>query len=490
MIRTVLLSSVLAATLAVAQVQNFKPVTEQELENPSPNDWLMFSRTLDAQRFSPLNQITTANVGQLRTAWVRGLPEGQTETTPIVRGGVMYVIAPGAIVQALDATNGDLLWEYKHDVPTNVGRQARSKSLAIFGDIIAFTAPDSTVVGLDARTGELRWKAQAEKRGHTSGPIIADGKVISSGGCAGGRESCFVSAHDALTGKELWRWYTTPDVGEPGDESWNGAPVKNRLASTWGSPGSYDPQHHLIIWGIANPMPEQRAARHGSADKAGKTAPADLYSNSTVALDPDTGKLVWYYQHLPADDWDLDHTNERQLVRVKLNPDPKYVKWINPAIKPGEERDVSVNISEGGGLSLIDRTTGQFLWATPFPFDTPYWAIKDIDPKTGAATINYDLVFKQPGETHTVCYWNTKSYWPAAYDPQTNSLYTSYIDNCREQTTAGPQGRGSWKVVQRPGGIRTRSPGWRRSICRRARSCGSTWGGGRATGRCWRRPAA
>jgi alcohol dehydrogenase (cytochrome c) len=199
-------------------------------------------------------------------------------------------------------------------------------------------------------------------------------------------------------------------------------------------------------------MPEQRAARHGSADAAGRTTPADLYSNSTVALDPETGKLVWYYQHLPADDWDLDHTNERELVRVRFNPDPKFVKWINPNVRRGEERDVSVNIAEGGGLSVIDRTTGEFLWATPFPFDSPNFAISAIDPATGRASINWDLVFKQPGETHTVCYWNTKSYWPAAYSPHTNSLYTSWIDNCRLQTTTGPAGRGSWKVVQRPGG--------------------------------------
>jgi PQQ-dependent dehydrogenase (methanol/ethanol family) len=448
-----LLAAALASGLAAAQVQNFRPVTEAELRNPSPSDWLMFSRTWDAQRFSPLDQINRSNVAQLKMAWVRGLGAGQTETIPIVRGGVMYVVAPGAIVQALDGATGDLLWEYKRNVPANVASQARTKSLAIYGDIIAYTAPDSFVVGLDARTGELRWETKVDTRGNTSGPLIAAGKVISGGACGGSRVNCYISAHDALTGKEAWRFYTTPAPGEPGDESWNGAPLDMRRASTWGIQGSYDPQRKLLLWGIANPMPDQRLQRHGSADGVSRTTPADLYSNSTVALDPETGKLVWYYQHLPGDDWDLDHTNERVLARVRFDPDPRFVKWINPNIRRGEERDVSVTIAEGGGLSVIDRATGEFLWATPFPFDSPNFAIADIDPKTGRATLNWDVVFKgEPGETHTVCYWNTKSYWPAAYSPQTNSLYTSYIDNCRRITAAGPGGRGGWSVVQRPGG--------------------------------------
>jgi PQQ-dependent dehydrogenase (methanol/ethanol family) len=440
------------ATLATAQVKNFVPVTQQMLENPSPNDWLMFSRTYDNQRYSPLDQIKTSNVGQLRMAWSRGIGAGQTETIPLVYNGVMYVIAPGAIVQALDATNGDVLWEYKRKVPANQAAQGRAKTLAIFGDIIAYTAPDSFVVGLDARTGEQRWESKVESRGNTSGAIIADGKVISGGACAGNRASCFISAHDAMTGKELWRFYTTPADGEPGAESWAGAPLEKRLASTWGLPGAYDPVKKMLYWGIANPMPDQRMARHGTADGTSRTAPADLYSDSTVAINPATGKLAWYYQHLPGDDSDLDYTNERTLARVKVNADPKFVKWINPNVKKNEERDVVATIAEGGGVSLLDRNTGEFLWATPFPFDTPNFNIADIDPKTGKATINFNNVVKGPGETHTICYWNTRSYWPTAFSPVTNSLYTSYIDNCRELTSASEGKRESWKVVQRPGG--------------------------------------
>jgi PQQ-dependent dehydrogenase (methanol/ethanol family) len=455
MFRTALYSVFLLSGAIVplaAQVENFKPVTQQELENPSPNDWLMYSRTYDAQRFSPLNQISKQNVGQLRMIWSRTLGDGQTETIPIVRDGAIYVVAPGAVVEALNGATGDLLWEYKRKVPSNIASVARTKALAIYQDVILYTAPDSYVVGLDARTGEMRWETKADQRGHTSGPIVADGKVISGGACAGKRANCYIAAHDALTGTELWRFYDTPAPGEPGDESWGGAALDKRMASTWGLPGTYDPVRKLTYWGVANPMPDQRMARHdGNPDAVSRTAPSDLYSNSTVALDINTGKLAWYYQHLPGDDWDSDYTHERTLLRTRFNPDPKSVKWINPDVPRGQERDVAVTVGEAGGIFELDRGNGQFLWATPFPYDDPRFVISEIDVKTGKTTINWNIVFQKPGENHVICYWNTRSYWPTAYSPQTNSLYVSYIDNCRDLTLAGPQGRESWHVVPRPG---------------------------------------
>lgn len=441
----------LAAASAAAQVQNFKPVTNEMLQTPSPHDWLMFSRTYDAQRFSPLDQINRRNVGGLRMAWVRGMGPGQTETIPIVHEGVMYVVEPGAVVAALDATTGDLVWEYKRRVPANVASVARTKNLAIYQDLVFYTAPDA-VVGLDARTGERRWEATTDGRGNTSGPIVVEGKVLSGGACAGKRENCFLVAHDALTGKEIWRFYTTPAPGEPGDETWGGAALDKRMASTWGLPGTYDAARKLVYWGIANPMPDQRIARHdGNPDAVGRRAPADLYSNSTVALDPATGKLAWFYQHLPADDWDSDYTHERTLLRTRISPDPKFVKWINPDVRRGEERDVAVTVGEAGGVFVLDRATGQFLWATPFPYDAPEFVISDIDVRTGKTSINWNLVFKQPGEHHVICYWNTRSYWPTAYSTATNSLYVPYIDNCRDLAIAEAAGRDRWSVVPRPG---------------------------------------
>ena len=445
----------IVATAASAQVQNFKPVTTDMLVNPSPNDWLMYSRTYDAQRYSPLNQINKQNVGQLRLAWTRGMAPGQTESIPLVYNGVMYAVIPGAAVQAVDATTGDLLWEYKRKVPANVAASARTKNLAIYDDIVVYTAPDSYVVGLDARTGELRWESKAEESGHTSGPLVVEGKAITGRACAGKWENCFIAAHDVKTGKEVWRFHTTPRPGEPGDETWAGADLQKRLASVWGLPGSYDPVRKVLYWGVSNPMPNTRADRHnGNPDAVSRSAPSDLYSNSTLALNPDTGQLLWYYQHLPGDDWDEDYTHERTLLRTRVSPDPKYVKWINPDIPKGEERDMAVMVGEGGGIFALDRSNGQFLWATPFPYDTKEFLISNIDVKTGKTYINWDVVLKQPGERHIICFWNTRSYWPTAYHPGTNSLYVAFNDNCLDMTSANPATKqGERRTgVQRPGG--------------------------------------
>ncbi|HVX56210.1 MAG TPA: PQQ-binding-like beta-propeller repeat protein, partial [Candidatus Saccharimonadales bacterium] len=162
-----ILAVIAAAVPASAQVRNYQPVSQQMLENPAPEDWLMYSRTYDAQRYSPLKQINKQNVSRLALAWSRGMGPGQTETIPLVHNGVMYVVEPGAVVAALDATNGDLIWEYKRKVPANVASVARTKNLAIFQDVILYTAPDSYVVGLDARTGEKRWETKTDGRGHT-----------------------------------------------------------------------------------------------------------------------------------------------------------------------------------------------------------------------------------------------------------------------------------------------------------------------------------
>ena len=453
---------------ARAQVQGFKPVTAAELANPSPNDWLSFSRTYDDQRFSPLNQINRQNVGQLRMAWSRGTPAGTVESTPLVRGGTMYIMTSTGGVMALNATNGDLLWEYTRPQPpapaapaagaagggrgagapaagAGGGRGAaprvynsRSKTFSIFDDLVFYTAPDSQVVGLDARTGELRWQSKVDSRGNSSGTIMAGDKVISGGSGCGTRASCYISAHDAHTGKELWKFYTTAATGEPGGDSWGDMPDERRVASTWGSPGAYDPVRDIVYYGIANPTPNSRIARHnGNPFAIPTSSPSALYSNSTVALDGKTGKLLWYFQHLPGDDWDEDWTNERTLIHTKLNPNPKFVKWINPKIKPGEERDTIFAAGESGGIFLLDRLTGEFLWANPFPYDAPNFWLKNVDVNTGKTFLNEDLIFRNKGEEKIICFFNTRSYWPAAYSPLTNSMYVPYIDVCLDNIEGG-----------------------------------------------------
>ena len=442
-------------------------VTDDTLQNPPPADWLMYSRTYDAQRFSPLDQINRGNVAKVAKAWSKPLPAGSTEVIPLVHAGVMYLTTPGSRdsgskVWALDAATGDLLWEY---VPPNTG-STRVKALAIYGDELFYTAPapmgePSPVIALDAATGKVRWSTPVSPETHTSGAIVVEGKVISGRTCNTERKNCYIAAHDALTGKEVWRFYTTPGAGEPGDQSWAGAPVDGRRAAVWGLPGTYDPVRKLLFWGISNPMPNTRAERHGgNADAIPATAPADLYSNSTVALKPDTGELVWYYQHLPGDDWDMDINHEKTLIRTVLDPDPRFVKWINPDVPKGMERDVVITVGEGGGVWVNDRATGQFLWAMPFPYDTPNFIVSDIDVKTGIAKINRDLVLDKPGKSAVICYWNTRSFWPTAYSPRTSSLYVPYVDHCLDMARADEKGEGGHRRgVIRPGGDPARFAG-------------------------------
>ena len=432
----------MAAPLPHGVVKDYKPVTDDMLLNPPPGDWLQYSRTYDAWRYSPLKQINKKNVSQLHIAWVKGLPAGTTETIPIVHDGVMYLIAPGADVMAVDATDGDIIWQYHRDFKDpRLAGQERTKAIAIYKDMVYYTAPDGYVVALDATTGKVRWETYKTDTQNTSGAIVVDGKVISGGTCGRGRESCFIEADDADTGKELWRFYNVAAPGDPGYASWGGADNTNDTASTWGMPGNYDPVRKVIYWGIANPAPYERLARHGGdPDGTSRTAPADLYSNCTIALDPQTGKLIWYYQHLPADDWDTDHTHERTLVTTTYNPDPKAVKWYNTTVPIGSKHDIAAMVGESGIMFVLDRNDGKFLWAEPVPVDAPNLAISNIDSKTGLATINWDVVMKKPGDHHVICYWNGRSYWPTAYDPETNSLYTGYVDNCLDMTANGGSG--------------------------------------------------
>jgi alcohol dehydrogenase (cytochrome c) len=435
--------SALCLALVGAGAHAQTSVTDAQLRNPDPADWLMYSRTYDAQRFSPLAQIDRDNVGSLRPAWSKPLNGGPLEIIPLVHDGVMYLTTPGgraggSRVVALNGATGETLWEY---VPPDASA-SRIKALGIYADMIYYTAPapagePNAVIALDAATGKVRWQTPVSVETHTAGALIVEGKVISGRACNTARSNCYLAAHDALTGKETWRFHTSPGAGEPGDETWGGLPVDERRAAAWGLPGSYDAERRLLYWGIANPMPNTRAERHsGNVDAVPRQAPANLYSNSTVALQPDTGKLVWYYQHLPGDDWDMDINEEKTLIRTVVDPDPRHVKWINPNVQKGVERDVAITVGEGGGVWVNDRATGEFLWAMPFPYDTDHWILEDIDVKTGIARINSKLLLDEPGKSSLVCYWNTRSFWPTAYSPRTNSLYVPYIDHCLQMTRA------------------------------------------------------
>jgi alcohol dehydrogenase (cytochrome c) len=442
--------------VVIAQTKAFVPATTTVLTHPDPADWLHISRTYDQHRFSPLNQIHKGNVAQLRMAWSRGLPAGVQESTPIVYRGVMYVMAPGASVQALDARNGDLIWEYRRSYPSGVPAvAARSKNLGMYDDMIYFGAPDGFLLALDAQTGKLRWETKVDNGQITAGGLlVADGKVISNRTCEQGkREFCFIAAHDAKTGKEVWKFYTTAAPGDAGGDTWGNMPVEQRAAGPWGLPGSYDPVRKVVYWGVANPNPYTRFKRHGKYDTVAPTSPTELYSNSTLALNVETGKLVWYFQELPGDDWDADHNQERILVRTRVSPDPRFVKWINPASPSAAEQDVVITVAEGGGMFAVARDTGRFLWGRPFPFDDPNVNMTIVDVKTGKTGVNPAKLFTKDGDTILGCYHNTRGLWQIAYHPGKNSLYVPFHDQCLSMEAVNSSGTGYGRRVGvlRPG---------------------------------------
>ncbi|MEO5922462.1 MAG: PQQ-binding-like beta-propeller repeat protein [Bryobacteraceae bacterium] len=428
--------------------RTFNAVTEDMLKNPSPNDWLMYNRTYDAQRFSPLKQINKGNVNDLRMAWSRQQAAGIQEGIPLVHDGVMYIQTPGSVMQALDATNGNLLWEYTRNIPA-AQKNSKSKTIAMAMDMVYWTAPDA-VVALDAKTGEMRWEAKTDTRGQTQGAVIAGDKVISGGSCPNAA-SCYISAHDAKTGKELWKFYTAARTGEQGGDTWGDTPDDKRTAATWGLPGTYDPSTNLIIWGVANPTPNSRAERHGGKYlDLPDHGPMDLFSDSTIAIDATTGKLKWYYQHLPGDDWDSDWTNDRTLVSTGMNPTAATAKWFNKKLKAGEKRDVVLVTGEPGGVFALDKHTGEFLWANPWPYDVPSFWLKNID-ENGLTYLNKDLLFTGPNQDRILCFFNTRSYWSQGYSPITNSLYVPWVDTCNSVHTKDVGVRSAHDGVVRPG---------------------------------------
>ena len=433
----------------MAQQQESFGVTEEELLDPNPADWLMFSRTFDNQRFSPLDEISKDNIGELSLVWTRGMHPGtRQETIPLVHKGTMYVAHPRGIVQALDATNGDLIWEYERPMPIDVEDYIgieRTRTLSLYEDKLLYASPDGYVLALGTDGGELHWETQVHdyKLGieYTTGPMVANGKMVTGRNCDAGsdvRETCFIAAHDAETGEEVWRFNVAAGDGEPGSETWGNKPDGSRACAPWGMPASYDPATKLVYWGVADPGPYTRYKRHnGNPFAVPLIAPAELYCNSTLALHVDTGELAWYYQHIPGDDWDSDWTQERVLITSAFDPDVEAVKWINPNITRGQTRNMVVTVGEPGGLTVLDRENGEFLWAIPFPFDTPYFHVSDIDVETGRTIISRDMVMTREDDFHElICFANTKGYFPMAYHPGENAMYIPYHDVCNNRTAA------------------------------------------------------
>ncbi len=448
--------SVAAPTPAAASARPWRPVTDAMLKSPDPADWLMWRRTLDSWGYSPLDQIKPSNAKGLRLIWSRALPSGLYEGTPLVHDGVMYIVEPRDRIEAVDAATGDPIWQFERKYADDFKGNGSKRNIAIFGDTLVSSSADGFVYAVDARTGKQVWETKVtdfrtQPASTSSGPIVAGGKVISGRNCAAtaGPDACVIVANDALTGKELWRTHTMPRPGEPGDETWGGVPWEKRLqVGTW-MPPSYDPELNLIYVGTSVTSPTAKFMLAGN-DKT------YLYSVSTLALDANTGKIVWHYQHV-NDHWDFDHTFERLLVDTEVAPDPKAVAWINPRIKPGERRKVITGIpGKTGIIYTLDRQTGEFLWATPTVRQN---VVSSIDGATGKVTNNPAAVFTKPDQALDICpsFAGGKN-WPAgSYSPRTGLMYMPLQNICSVVTSEGPNTKGQlgmgidYKAVMPPG---------------------------------------
>ncbi len=424
-----------SSVVSAQSVDGFVPVTDELLQQPDADDWLMWRRTLDGWGYSPLEEVTRENVSQLQMVWSRALAPGRQEGTPLAYDGVLYMPQASDVIEAIDAVTGDLKWSHRRSLPDDVydyvgGNARNNRNIAIYDRFIINTSDDSFVFGLDVDTGELVWENkifdyQVTPVGHSSGPIIADGRVISGRSCRpqGGPESCVILAHDARTGEELWRRRTVPAPGEPGDETWGGVPYERRVhVGTW-MPPSYDAELGLIYFGTSVTSPAPKFMLGGIEN-------THLYHNSTLALDVETGEIRWYYQHL-NDHWDLDHPFERMLLDTAVSPDASSVNWINPRVRAGEVRKVVTGIpGKTGVVYTLDRETGEFLWATPTVAQN---VISEIDGGTGAVTVNGETVFTALGQQVLACpnMHGGKDWEAGAYSPLTNTMYFPLRNMCQ-----------------------------------------------------------
>lgn len=410
------------------------------LDNPSPADWPMYRRTYDGAGHSPLNQITKENVQNLQFAWSSFIAAGAVQVTPIVYQGVLYLPQPGDTIEAYNAKTGDRLWTYARELPKDVDAtpmyvQRTTRNIAIYQDKIYHATADGYVIALDAKTGKLAWETQVgdyKQMTHVAGPLVIRGKVITGRACATtATEGCFIVAHNAQTGSELWRRTLVPKAGEAGEDTWGSvAAEKRQQAGAW-LVGSYDSELDLLFWGTSVPLPLSEQARgSGAAELA--------YTNATLAMKPDTGEIVWSRQHLPRDNWGMDHAYERLVVTTEVSPDANAVKWISPKVVAGQERKVITGVPGKTGLVwTLDAASGEFLWARETIGQN---LIQDINKETGKPTLN-EAVIPKAGSVSRVCPSNLggKNWVASAYAPELKAMYIPLANACMDIEISGEE---------------------------------------------------
>jgi alcohol dehydrogenase (cytochrome c) len=406
------LGGVSSVSTGQESVPELRPVTWERLKNAAaePRNWLMYSGTLDSQRFSRLDQVRRENVSKLELKWAYQIPQiDRAQTVPLVVDSVMFITEAPSNVTAVHAGTGRPYWRYEHELPEDLrlccGRNNRG--VAILGDTLFMSTLDAHLVAIDARNGSLKWNAELanHKSGYskTDAPLVVKNLVVT--GIAGGEYGIrgFLDAYDPKTGDRVWRLYTVPGPGEPGNDSWPGDSWKTGGAPTWLT-GSYDPDLDLVYWGTGNPGPDWNGeGRMGD----------NLYADSALAVDADTGKLAWYFQFTPWDVHDWDAIQIPILADLSMN---------------GETRKVMMWANRNSFFYTLDRKTGEFLVGKPFAKQT--WA-QGLDEKGRPIRVPGKLPTREGNIVSPPILGGTNWYSPA-YSPKTELFYVNAYDGEQE----------------------------------------------------------
>ncbi|MFT5335530.1 MAG: alcohol dehydrogenase (cytochrome c), partial [Halioglobus sp.] len=395
------------------KITDFEPVTEEQLANPPAADWLSWRRTRDGHGYTPLKAVNRKNVNKLQLAWSLAMHDGSNQVTPLVHNGVMYLTHASNIIQALKADTGDLIWEYRYEFPA----EARTlggpvRNIALYENKLFMATYDAALVAVDAQTGKQLWRtAKADYREaytHSAGPIIGDGVVLSGiNGCElYTPDGCFITGHDPETGKELWRTSTIALPGDANNASWGDIPPELRGGGDSWIAGSYDPDLNLFFIGTSQAKPWVAASRGMSARDSA------LYTNSTLALNPRTGKIVWHFQHMAGETIDMETGFERILIEVD-----------------GKKR--LYTIGKDGILWQLDAATGKFQDLAETQAQTIY---AEVNKQTGRLRYRDDILNAGIGEPIKACpgIYGGHNWQSAAYSPETKSLIIPLHQLCSD----------------------------------------------------------
>lgn len=413
--RNLVWSAAIVAVILATHAARAEPVTSEDLLQAQDNgaEWLTYGRTYGNHRFSPLAQITPGNVKELKPvfAYSTGGKLAGLEATPLFHDGTLYFTSDYARVFAMDARTGTLKWywepKYEDGIESVLCCGPVNRGLAIRGDKVFVGTLDARLVALNVKDGTVAWEQRLEDwkaaYSSTGAPLVVGDLVIT--GIAGAEYGVrgFVQAFKAETGEPAWKTFVIPGPGEPGNETWPGETWKTGGASTWQT-GVYDPETNLVLWGTGNPGPWNSDLRKGD----------NLWSCSLVALDAATGEMKWGFQYTPNDAWDYDGNNAPVLLDVAID---------------GQPRKVAVQSNRNGFLYVIDRVTGEFIYATP-TIEGINWAT-GLDPKTGRPMVNEALRAKSGGEKVEPIVPGLEggtNWFPIAADPTRNIVYLNTND--------------------------------------------------------------